>query len=88
MEIELNDRGYVCEERAKFDTECKKDSSETKWANPPRFTYQNGSFRVLTESRDRPYWTVHKMVGSHLMWFVDFPTDVNVHAVFSFIAAS
>ena len=79
MEVELLKRGYRCSERTKF------DSDETKWKKPPRFTYSNGAFRVLTESQDQPWWTVQKMSGSHVVWFVDFPLNVDIGAVFAFI---
>ena len=88
MESELIKRGYLCGKRKKFDEECDKDGSETKRKNPPRFTYCKGSFRVLTESQDRPFWTVQKTSGGNVVWFVDFPLDVEVDAVFAFVESA
>lgn len=88
MESELIAYGYHCDDRKKFDEECEKDGSETKWKSPPRFTYSKGVFRVLTECQDRPFWTVQKTSGTHVLWFVDFPLDVGVEAVFAFIASA
>jgi hypothetical protein len=88
METELINRGYRCKDRKKFDEDCERDSKGVKWKNPIRFTYVRGEFRVLTESSDRPFWTVQKMSSGHVMWFVDFPLDVNIDAIFAFIDAA
>lgn len=88
MESELIVRGWRCDDRKKFDEECEKDASQTKYKNPPRFTYSKGIFRILTECHDRPFWTVQKMSGSHVVWFIDFPLDVGVEAVLLFIASA
>jgi hypothetical protein len=85
METELIARGYVCKERAKFENDCIKYKNVEKLKNPPRFGYIKGSLRVLTESRDNPWWTVQKLSGSSVEWHVDFPFDVGVEAVFAFI---
>lgn len=88
METELVERGYVCKERAKFEADCKKYKNEEKIRNPPRFIYAKGSVRVLTESRDCPFWTVQKMSGSTVVWHVDFPFDVGVESVFAFLSVA
>lgn len=85
MEARLAELGYWSDDRKRFDRECERDTSESKRKNPPRLTYYKGSFRVLTESHDRPYWTVQKKMGAHILWYVDFPLDVGVETVLKFI---
>lgn len=85
METELTVREYVCKEREKYQKERLKDRNEEKVKNPIRFTYSKGLFRILTESQECPWWTVQRMSGASVAWFVDFPFDVGVKTVFAFV---
>lgn len=88
METELELRGFVCKERVKFEADCRRSKNYKKLKNPPRFVYLSGTFRVLSESLDCPFWTVQKMSGSTVLWFVDFPFSVGAEAIFAFINAA
>jgi hypothetical protein len=88
MENALIEKGFFCKERKKFNDDCLKYKNQEKLKNPPRFVYVSGTFRVLTESRDCPFWTVQKMSGTTVLWFVDFPFGVGHEAVFVFLNAA
>ena len=85
FELQLIERGFTCGDRSKFDKECEKDTKNVKWKSPPRFTYERGSIRVLTDSSDRPYRTVQRIARRNVIWYVDFPLEVNLEAIFTFI---
>lgn len=75
LESELNKRGYRCD--------CPEGLDSSR-----RIVYEKRNMRVLTASQDRPFWTVQKLTGERVSWFVDFPCDVDIVAVFAFIDAS
>lgn len=85
LEQQLVKLGFKSDDRKRFDEECKRDTTQSKHKTPPRFAYQSGPVRFITESRDSPFWTVQKKMGSHIQWYVDFPLDVGDETVLKFI---
>jgi hypothetical protein len=85
LESALRDRGFKSRDRKRFDDENAKPSRKHQRDNPKRFTYKRGSWRVLTDSQDCPWWTVQRVAGDEVQWFVDFPVGVNLEAMMLFI---
>lgn len=86
MESALLARGWRCRERVKFDMESAK-GDQRRARKCPRFTYRRDQWRILTESEDQPFWTLQKTNASDVIWFVDFPMDVPLSAIFTFLEA-
>ena len=86
MEQRLVSEGYSCPERVTFDEKCIRRKDAIKLLS--RFTYEKGRFRVLTETDAIPWWTVQNVRDGLVWWFVDFPLDVSLDAVFAFIQES
>jgi hypothetical protein len=85
LEQHLVKLGFKSDDRKRFDEECKRDTTQSKHKTPPRFAYQSGPVRFITESRDSPFWTVQRKSGSSVLWFVDFPLDIGLVIVLKFI---
>ncbi len=66
---------------------CGTVAYDQKERGQSRVSYSRGSLRFLTEARDRPFWTVQRLTGGHVRWFVDFPLDVDLEAIMAFLDA-
>lgn len=88
LEVELLDRGWISPDRVKFDKDCIRDSKGIKKRDQPRFVYRRGNFRAITPIGERPWWTIQKVIDGNVVWYVDFPTTVNISAIMAFIAES
>lgn len=83
FERRLSKEGFECSDRNAFDR--RAASNADLLINPPRFCYTNGSWRILTENKECPWWTVQKVIGRRVEWFVDFPTNIKIDTVFKFM---
>lgn len=85
MEALLIERGYRCGTRERNALARDKRIQANFDRQPQRHTYRKGEIAVMTESNDRPFWTVQQFVGPSIAWFVDFGLDVPPLSVFHFI---
>ena len=53
----------------------------------PRYTFERGNIRVLTESREQPYRTVQEYRSGTTAWYVDFPMQIPDKAILAFLTA-
>ena len=84
IEQRLKEEGFLSPERTAFGKRIKFRPDMVY--DPPRFKYRLGTIQVLTDNKEFPFWTVQKMAGSRVEWFVDFPPEVGMDNMFTFIA--
>jgi hypothetical protein len=46
----------------------------------------DGKWQILIDTEEHPWWTVQRVGASgHVRWYVDFPQEAGIEAVFSFV---
>lgn len=58
---------------------------ETQDARELRVTLERAGWRALGRSPAVPWWTVQRLRGKSVEWFVDFPPLVPTEAIVSFV---
>lgn len=82
LESALRQARFTSRDRQRFDRHCKILKADRHIV--PRFAYNRGCVRVLTDSSDYPWWTVQQVTGNTVHWFVDFPTETPIDALVAF----